>query len=189
MRHHSIHGHSRVALSVKCDLDLTASLRIVRGRRASSAHALTDSDLRKLRLGGVDFRSTFHTGSWPKLSTHAIEKCFENPHFIFCSSFQNLRLGDHKLHKMMIACHPSCVSTSSSQDVDGMEHVFEALFKGVSTGFGLQGRTTFPNAFLVEALFKRARTRNMQRRRRRFLKGNLLSERFVRPSQIFVWGA
>jgi len=32
-------------------------------------------------------------GSWPKLSTHALEKCFENPHFISCSSFQNLRLG------------------------------------------------------------------------------------------------
>jgi hypothetical protein len=32
-------------------------------------------------------------GSWPKLSTHALEKCFENPDFIFCSSFQNLRLG------------------------------------------------------------------------------------------------
>jgi len=22
-----------------------------------------------------------------------VDKCFENPHFIFCSSFQNLRLG------------------------------------------------------------------------------------------------
>ena len=27
-----------------------------------------------------------------------IEKCFENPHFIFCSSFQNLRLGAIHLH-------------------------------------------------------------------------------------------
>ena len=32
-------------------------------------------------------------GSWPKSSTHAPEKCFENPDFIFCSSFQNIRLG------------------------------------------------------------------------------------------------
>jgi hypothetical protein len=38
------------------------------------------------------FEALFN-GSWPKLSTHALEKCFENPHFIFCSSFQNLRLG------------------------------------------------------------------------------------------------
>ncbi len=38
------------------------------------------------------FEALVH-GSWPKLSTHALEKCFENPHFIFCSSFQNLRLG------------------------------------------------------------------------------------------------
>jgi len=33
-------------------------------------------------------------GSKPKSSTHDLEKCFlRNPHFIFCSSFQNLRLG------------------------------------------------------------------------------------------------
>jgi hypothetical protein len=32
-------------------------------------------------------------GSSPKSSTHALEKCFEHPDFIFCSSFQNLRLG------------------------------------------------------------------------------------------------
>jgi len=32
-------------------------------------------------------------GTWPKLSTHALEKCFDNHHFLFCSSFQNLRLG------------------------------------------------------------------------------------------------
>ncbi len=31
--------------------------------------------------------------SWPKSSTHALEKCFENPDFLFCQSFQNLRLG------------------------------------------------------------------------------------------------
>jgi hypothetical protein len=32
-------------------------------------------------------------GTWPKLSTHALQKCFDNHHFLFCSSFQNLRLG------------------------------------------------------------------------------------------------
>jgi len=35
--------------------------------------------------------------SWPKLSTHTLEKCFENPHFVFCSAFQNLRLGSINL--------------------------------------------------------------------------------------------
>jgi hypothetical protein len=38
------------------------------------------------------FEWTFNC-SWPKSSTHALEKCFETSHFIFCSSFQNLRLG------------------------------------------------------------------------------------------------
>ena len=33
------------------------------------------------------------TSPWPKSSTHALEKGFEYPDFIFCSSFQNLRLG------------------------------------------------------------------------------------------------
>jgi hypothetical protein len=27
----------------------------------------------------------------------SIEKCFENPHFVFCSSFPNLRLGSGKI--------------------------------------------------------------------------------------------
>ncbi len=35
----------------------------------------------------------------PKSSTHALEKCFENPDVIFCSSFQNLRLGSIKFWK------------------------------------------------------------------------------------------
>ncbi len=34
------------------------------------------------------FEALFN-GSWPKLSTHALEKCFlRNPDFLFCSSFQ-----------------------------------------------------------------------------------------------------
>ena len=43
------------------------------------------------------FEALFN-GSWPKLSTHALEKCFEYPHFVFCSSFQNLRLGGINYH-------------------------------------------------------------------------------------------
>jgi hypothetical protein len=38
-------------------------------------------------------KEALFNGTWPKLSTHALEKCFENPHFIFRSSFPNLRLG------------------------------------------------------------------------------------------------
>jgi hypothetical protein len=38
------------------------------------------------------FEALFN-GSSPKLSTHALEKCFEHQDFILCSSFQNLRLG------------------------------------------------------------------------------------------------
>jgi len=37
----------------------------------------------------------FH-GSWPKLSTLALETCFENAHFIFCSSLPNEDLGGVK---------------------------------------------------------------------------------------------
>jgi hypothetical protein len=42
------------------------------------------------------FSNHFFNGSWPKLSTHALEKYFENPDCIFCSPFQNLRLGGIK---------------------------------------------------------------------------------------------
>jgi hypothetical protein len=35
-------------------------------------------------------------GSWPKLRTHSLEKCFENPHFIFCSSFQKSSFEEHR---------------------------------------------------------------------------------------------
>ncbi len=37
------------------------------------------------------FRWLFNC-SWPKTCTHTIEKHLENPHLIFCSAFQNLRL-------------------------------------------------------------------------------------------------
>jgi hypothetical protein len=39
-------------------------------------------------------KEALFNGSLPKLSTHSLENGFlRNPHFIFCSSFQNLRLG------------------------------------------------------------------------------------------------
>jgi len=31
----------------------------------------------------------------------SIEKCFEEPHFVFCSSFQNIRLGGVKFRHRM----------------------------------------------------------------------------------------
>jgi hypothetical protein len=40
---------------------------------------------------------TLFKGSWPKLSTHTLEKGVEHLHFIFCSAFQNLRLGSIEL--------------------------------------------------------------------------------------------
>jgi hypothetical protein len=36
-------------------------------------------------------------GSYPKYSTRALKKCVENPNFLFCQSFQNLRLGGIKV--------------------------------------------------------------------------------------------
>ena len=39
------------------------------------------------------FAKHFSTVRGPKLSTHDLKKVLENPHFIFCSSFHNLRLG------------------------------------------------------------------------------------------------
>ena len=47
---------------------------------------------------------TLFNGSWPKLSTHDLEKCFENPDFIFCSAFQNLRLGGVNYKKVRCIC-------------------------------------------------------------------------------------
>jgi hypothetical protein len=48
-----------------------------------------------------------------------VENSIETPHFIFCSSFQNLRLGGVKFGQTFQSAFP-----------------WEALFKGVSTGFG-----------------------------------------------------
>ncbi len=50
-------------------------------------------------------------GSWPKLSTHAPDKWFENPDFIFCYSFQNLRLGGIKLPNHCFCCDRFVLST------------------------------------------------------------------------------
>jgi len=41
------------------------------------------------------FEALFKGGS-TQFGPRTIEKCFENPHFIFCYSFQNLRLGSIK---------------------------------------------------------------------------------------------
>ncbi len=65
------------------------------------------------------FEALFN-GSWPKLSTHALEKCFENPDFIFCSSFQNLRLGGVKLSTHVLEkCfeNPHVIFCSSFQNL------------------------------------------------------------------------
>jgi hypothetical protein len=48
----------------------------------------TDEQKIKIRIFDCRFN-----GSYPKSSTHALEKTVENPDFIFCSSFQHLRLG------------------------------------------------------------------------------------------------
>jgi hypothetical protein len=42
------------------------------------------------------FEALFKGGS-TQFGPRTIEKCFENPHFIFCYSFQNLRLGSINL--------------------------------------------------------------------------------------------
>jgi hypothetical protein len=46
-------------------------------------------------------------GSYPKYSTHALKKCVENPNFLFCQSFQNLRLGGIKVRLFLIATMPA----------------------------------------------------------------------------------
>ena len=60
-------------------------------------------------------------------------KCIEHLHFIFCSTFQNLRLVSINFKQL----YPS-----QTKILDGRTNVsecfFEALFKGVSTRFGLQ---------------------------------------------------
>jgi hypothetical protein len=53
---------------------------------------LYGSQTRILEGGTKDTMRMFEAlfnGSWPKLKSAS----FENPHFIVCSSFQNLRLG------------------------------------------------------------------------------------------------
>jgi hypothetical protein len=57
-------------------------------------------------------------GKWPKFSTHAPEKGFENPDFLFCSSFQNLRLGSITFESK--DDDSMTMRLSKSQDDDGM---------------------------------------------------------------------
>jgi hypothetical protein len=87
-------------------------------------------------------KEALFNGSWPKLSTHVLEKGFlRNPHFIFCSSFQNLRLGWVHLREKIAT--PDWVGQFPSQTkirearTSLFECAFEAFFKGVSTIFGL----------------------------------------------------
>jgi hypothetical protein len=59
-----------------------------------------------------------------RFGLRTIEKCFENPDFLFCHSFQNLRLGG--------------VKRRFWKDEPTFQNAFtgEALLKGVSTPFG-----------------------------------------------------
>ena len=57
------------------------------------------------------FSIDFSNRSWPNWSTHALEKCFENPHFLFCSAFQHplqrykrIHPEDKATHRRVIAC-------------------------------------------------------------------------------------
>jgi hypothetical protein len=72
-------------------------------QKIAQLHPLLYPSQTKILEGGTkDEMQMFDTlckGSWPKLSTHALENCFEHMHFIFCSSFQNLRLGSIYLTK------------------------------------------------------------------------------------------
>ncbi len=79
-----VHAHKRVAAPVS-----VAIINCFAQLYGSQTKILERGTKDEMRI----FEALFN-GSWPKLSTHALEKCFENPHFIFCSSFQNLRLGD-----------------------------------------------------------------------------------------------
>ena len=63
-------------------------------------------------------------GASTRFGLRPIENLFENPHFIFCSSFQNLRLGEHKIM------------------LNISDRLFELFFKYASTRFEF----TFKNA-------------------------------------------
>jgi hypothetical protein len=92
-------------------------------------------------------KEALFNGSWPKLSTHALEKCFlRNPHFIFCSSFQNLRLGG-------VNFLVDARRTTMSERLHVIHCLFEALFSESMTGFWLSdgGSTTyFSIRFIIE---------------------------------------
>ncbi len=45
------------------------------------------------RLGLIMLNNSPPIGAQLAFATHVLDKCFENPHFIFCSCFQNLRLA------------------------------------------------------------------------------------------------
>ncbi len=66
------------------------------------------------------FSTDFSTIRIPKSSTHALEKRFENPHFI---------------RYKQIPFNPTQTKILEGGTKDKMR-IFEALFKGVSTQFG-----------------------------------------------------
>ncbi len=72
--------------------------------------------VRRNKRWNADFRSTFpRFVAQIEYSRHwTLEKCFENPHFIFCSSLQNLRLG---WVKFLDNSMPMCLSNSHGPDV------------------------------------------------------------------------
>jgi hypothetical protein len=63
---------------------------------------------------------TLFNGSWPKLSTHTLEKCVEHLHFIFGSAFQNLRLVSINLSQDNDSIMMCLSSSHNSQDDDSM---------------------------------------------------------------------
>jgi hypothetical protein len=66
-----------------------------------------------------------------RFGLRTIEKLFvRNPHFLFCSSFPNLRLGEHAFH------HSQTKIWEGRTKHYRMRFQGEALFKGVSTRFG-----------------------------------------------------
>ncbi len=92
-----------------------------------------------------------------------IEKCFlRNPHFIFCSDFQNLRLGSMKLSWALHLPLPK-------EDYGRPNQLFRMRFPGKH--------------------FSRAWVPDLGYESLKLLPLETHSERLVRPSIIFVWGA
>jgi hypothetical protein len=68
-----------------------------------------------VRNRAILFATLLFNDEGPKSSNHAIKKDLENQHFIFCSSFQNLRLGSINL----LIFQPQCVAHNPRELVKG----------------------------------------------------------------------